>query len=137
MSAPTTVLRPSAGPRIAWLPVALVFVIGTTIGAVGTASVFSLSAGDSDGSITQPIANTQLTRLLGNMNAAARRGDTRMFVQFRQDLVELVGAAGVAEFEAVRGIEPSTIDWSGDPTRHLKSRHESPTFQWSDNSGGI
>lgn len=119
MSAPaTTVPRTTTGPRIAWLPVALVFMIGTTIGVVGTASVIALSPGESNGSVAQPIANTQLTRLLGNMDAAAQRGDTRMFAEFRQDLVELMGAAGFAEYQALRGVVQ-------------------PTFHYSDNSGGI
>ena len=120
MSAPaTTVLRPTTGPRIAWLPVALIFVIGTTIGAVGTASAIALTAGGSGEPVAQePIANAQLTRLLGNMDAAAQRGDTRMFVEFRQNLVELIGAAGFAEYAALRGVAP-------------------PTFHYSDNSGGI
>ena len=93
---------PSLGRRQAhappWLPVALVFVIGTTIGVVGTASVIALSQGDSTGSLTQPIQQTQLTRLLGNMDAAAERGDARLFAESRQDLIELLGAAGFAKF---------------------------------------
>ena len=119
MSAPaTTVPQTTTGPRIAWLPVALVFVIGTTIGVVGTASMIALSPGDSSGSVVQPVADTQLTRLLGNMDAAAERGDTRMFVESRQDLIELLGAANFAAYQALRGVAP-------------------PTFRYSDNSGGI
>ena len=119
MSAPaTTVPQTTTGPRIAWLPVAIVFVIGTTIGVVGTASVIALSPGDSNGSVAQPIANTQLTRLLGNMDAAAERGDARLFAEFREDLVQLMGAANFAKYQALRGVAP-------------------PTFHYSDNSGGI
>jgi hypothetical protein len=119
MSAPaTTVPRTTTGTRIAWLPVALIFVIGAIVGVVGTASVIVLSPGDSNGSVVQPIANTQLTRLLGNMDAAAERGDARLFAEFRQDLVELMGAAGFAEYQALRGVVQ-------------------PTFHYSDNSGGI
>ncbi len=120
MSTATATVRPTASPRIAWLPVALVFVVGTTIGAVASASVIALAPGDSGDSAAQEAVapTTQLTRLLGNMDAAAQRGDIRLFVEFRQDLVQLIGAAGVAHFEALRGVEP-------------------PTFDWSDNSGGI
>ena len=119
MSAPaTTVPRTTTGQRIAWLPVALVFVIGTTIGVVGTASVIALSQGDSSDSVIQPIQKTQLTRLLGNMDAAAERGDARLFAESRQDLIELLGAAGFAKFGALHGVAP-------------------PTFHYSDNSGGI
>ena len=119
MSAPATaVLRPTTGTRIAWLPVALVFVIGTTIGVIGTASVIALSPGDSSGSVVQPVADTQLTRLLGNMDAAAERGDARLFAEFRQDLIQLMGAANFAKYQELRGVAP-------------------PTFHYSDNSGGI
>ena len=120
MSAPATaVLRPTTGTRIAWLPVALVFVIGTAIGVVGSASVIALTAGGPADSVAQePVANTQLTRLLGNMDAAAQRGDTRIFVESRQDLIELLGAADFAAYQALRGVAP-------------------PTFHYSDNSGGI
>jgi hypothetical protein len=121
MATPTaSVLRPAQPTRIAWLPVALVFVVGATIGAVAAASVFTVSQGDpAAGADAEPIGpNSQLTRLLGNMDAAADRGDTRLFVEFRQDLVDLIGAAGAAEYEALRGVE-------------------TPTFHWPDNSGGI
>jgi hypothetical protein len=119
MSAPTaTVARPVAATRMAWLPVALVFMIGTTIGVVGTASVIALSPGDTGGSVAQPAVNTQLTRLLGNMDEAAERGNARLFAEYRQDLIQLIGAAGVAEYERLRG-------------------NDSPTFHYSDNSGGI
>ena len=119
MSAPATAVpRTTTSPRVAWLPVALVFVIGTTIGVAGTASVIALSPGDSSGSVAQPIANTQLTRLLGNMDAAAERGDARLFAEFREDLVQLMGAANFAKYQALRGVAP-------------------PTFHYSDNSGGI
>ena len=114
----TTVPRTTTGPRIAWLPVALVFVIGTTIGVVGTAAVIALTSGDSNGSVAEPIQETQLTRLLGNMDAAAQRGDARLFAESRQDLIELMGAADFAKYQALRGIAP-------------------PTFHYSDNSGGI
>jgi hypothetical protein len=110
--------QPAPGPRIAWLPVALVFIVGTTIGAIGAASAVTFSQGSATDVPAAVTPNTDLTRLLGNMDAAAARGDVRLFVAFRQDLVELIGAAGVAEYEALRGVEP-------------------PTFHWSDNSGGI
>ena len=114
----TTVSRQPTRQRIAWLPVALVFVIGTTIGVVGTASVIALSSGGSNESVAQPNTETQLTRLLGNMDAAAQRGDARLFAESRQDVIELMGAAGFAEYQALRGVAP-------------------PTFHYSDNSGGI
>ena len=113
-----TVPQQPTSPRTAWLLVAIVFVIGTTIGVVGTASVIALSPGDTAGSVAQPTVNTQLTRLLGNMDEAAERGNARLFAEYRQDLIQLIGAAGVAEYERLRG-------------------NDSPTFHYSDNSGGI
>ena len=114
----TTVPQQPTSPRIAWLLVAIVFVIGTTIGVAGTAAVIALSPGDSNGSVAQPIRGTQLTRLLGNMDAAAQRGDARLFAESRQELIELMGAAGFARYQELRGVAP-------------------PTFHYSDNSGGI
>jgi hypothetical protein len=152
-------LQPARAPRIAVLPVALVFIVGTTIGAIGAASTITFSQADAGTDVPAAVtSNTELARLLGNLDAAAERGDIRLFLAFRQDLVELIGAAGVAEYEAVRGVNlagqyapgyplhggfagPSRVDaptirWA-DPTRHLKQRNEPLPFQWSDNSGGI
>lgn len=106
MSTPTaTVLRPPAGMRIAWLPVALVFVVGITIGAVASAAVIARSPAETGGPVAaEPVApNTELTRLLGNTEAAAQRGDIRLFLEFRTDLAELIGSAGMAEYQALRG----------------------------------
>ena len=105
MSTPAaTALRPFPAPRIAWLPVALVFVVGASIGAVASASmiqtteVTSVSAGP-----TSP--DTELTRLLGNMDTAAQRGDTRLFIGFREDLAQLIASTDIAAYQALRGID--------------------------------
>jgi hypothetical protein len=107
MSTPTaTALRPAPGLRIAWLPVVLVFVVGITIGAVGSASLIAQSRTDSGGGVvTEPTAaNTELTRLLGNLEAAAQRGDVRLFIEFREDLAALIRSAGMAEYQALRSV---------------------------------
>lgn len=130
-----TALQPARAPRIAWLPVALVFIVGTTIGAIAAASAINFSQTDGTDVPAAVVPNAELGRLLGNMDAAAARGEARLFLAWRQDLVELIGAARVAEYEAVRGVD-APINWV-DPTRHLKQRNQPPTFHESDNSGGI
>jgi hypothetical protein len=103
-----TALRPAHAPRFAW-PIALVFVAGTAIGAISSAAVISqVSGGAGAPSVVEPgAADSQLTRLLSNMEAAAQRGDTRLFVTFRQDLAELIGTVGMAEYRSLRGIDTS------------------------------
>jgi hypothetical protein len=130
-----TALQPARAPRIAWLPVALVFIVGTTIGAIAAASAINFSQTDGTDVPAAVVPNAELGRLLGNMDAAAARGEARLLLAWRQDLVELIGAARVAEYEAVRGVD-APINWV-DPTRHLKQRNQPPTFHESDNSGGI
>ena len=110
MSTPTaTLVRPQAGMRIAWLPVAVVFAVGITIGAVASAAVIARSPAETGGPVVaEPAApNTELTRLLGNTEAAAERGDIRLFLEFRNDLAELIGSAGMAEYQALRGATAS------------------------------
>ena len=184
-----TALQPARAPRIAWLPVALVFIVGTTIGAIAAASAINFSQADGTEVPAAVVPNAELGRLLGNMDAAAARGEARLFLAWRQDLTELIGAAGVAKYEAARGVDAAVasttemarllgnmdaaaargdvrlflafrqdlvgligaarvaeyeavrgvdapINWV-DPTRHLKQRNQPPTFHESDNSGGI
>jgi hypothetical protein len=100
-----TALRPAAGPNIAWLPITLVFVVGAAIGAVASAAVIP-AVSDSPPSVTAAAAaNTELTRLLGNMDTAAERGDTRLFVEFRQELSQLIGSTDISGYRALRGID--------------------------------
>ncbi len=138
MTTPTaTALQPARAPRIAWWPVALVFVVGTTIGAIGAVSAINISQTDGTDAPAAVTSNAEMARIMGNMDAAAARGDVRLFLAFRQDLVDLIGATAVAEYEAVRGVQSPTTDVYTDPTRHLKSRNQPRPYTESDNSGGI
>jgi hypothetical protein len=93
-----TALQPARAPRIAVLPVALVFIVAVTIGAIAAVAAINLSQTDGDADVPAAVtSNAELARLLGNMDAAAARGDVRLFLAFRQDLAELIGAVGVAE----------------------------------------
>ena len=99
-----TTLRPFPGPRLAWLPVALVFVVGTSIGAVASASlIHPTEVVSAPSGPTAP--DTELTRLLGNMDAAAQRGDVRLFIGFREDLAQLIASTDIAAYQALRSID--------------------------------
>jgi hypothetical protein len=102
-----TVARPAAGPRIGWSPLALVFVIGATLGVVASAPFHPQAPASAGTGAAQAAPATEMSRLLGNMDAAAQRGDIRLFIQFRQDLAELIGGSGMAQYEELRGISPS------------------------------
>ncbi len=104
-----TVVRPAAGSRLGWSPLALVFVIGATVGVVASAPFHAQSPASVGGGtgVAQGAPASELTRLLGNMDAAAEHGDIRLFVEFRQDLADLIGAAGMAQYEELRGITAS------------------------------
>jgi hypothetical protein len=109
MSTPTaTALRPARAPGAAWLVVVAVFVVGTVIGAVATSIISRAPVDPAVQAAVEPAApETELTRLLGNMDAAAERGEVRLFIGFREDLAELVSSAGIAEYAALRGIGTS------------------------------
>lgn len=107
MSTPTaSALRTAPAPRMTWIPIAVVFVIGAALG--GVASMSFVSQTQNQQVVADPAApNTELTRLLGSMDAAAQRGETRLFIQFREELAGLIRAAGMADYEALRGIDIS------------------------------
>lgn len=104
MSTPAaTALKPFPAPRIAWLPVALVFVVGASIGAVASASMIQTTEVTSVSGPTSP--DTELTRLLGNMDTAAERGDTRLYLGFREDLAQLIASTDIAAYQALRSLD--------------------------------
>jgi DNA-binding CsgD family transcriptional regulator/tetratricopeptide (TPR) repeat protein len=106
MSTPTaTALRPLSGPRIAWLPVALVLVAGASIGAVASAAMIQPTEVTSVVSAGPTSADTELTRLLGNMDVAAQRGDTRMFIEFRERRNDRVMRVDVPRFDRAETME--------------------------------
>jgi hypothetical protein len=110
MSTPTaTVLRPTRIAGAPWLAVIAVFVVGTATGAVAT-SMLSRSPADANvpAAVEPQPPHSELTRLLGNMDAAAERGDVRLFVGFREDLAKLIGSTSVTEYAALRGIADSS-----------------------------
>ena len=99
-------LRPALAPRIAWIPIVAVFVIGAAIGGFAASAVTAPTQGQQI--VTGPPASTtELSRLVRNMDAAAQRGETRLFVEFREELAGLIRAAGIAEYEWLRGIDIS------------------------------
>jgi hypothetical protein len=104
MSTPTaSVLRREYGPGVAWLAVIAVFVVGTAIGAVSASMIQPTQADPNAPAVVEQAPETELTRLLGNMDAAAERGDTRHFVQFRESLARLIRTSSISDYEALRG----------------------------------
>ena len=109
MSTPTvTALRPARAAGTAWLAVIAVFIVGTAIGATATSMISRAAAEPAVQAAAEPAAQEiELTRLLGNMEAAAQRGDVRLFLAFREDLAALIGSTGMAELASLRGIDTS------------------------------
>jgi len=95
-------VRPAPTFRVASWPVLIVFAVGTAIGALASASAFVIIQADAG---TPPAAEAtssgQLSRLVGNMEAAAQRGDTRLFIEFRNDLAQLVRSATISNYDDV------------------------------------
>jgi hypothetical protein len=108
MSTIATTHRPARAAGAAWLAVIAVFVVGTAIGAAAT-TMFSRAPADTNvpAAVEPATPDTELTRLLGDMDAAAERGDVRLFVGFRENLADLIRSVGIARYEALRGIGSS------------------------------
>ena len=95
-------VRPAPAFRVASWPVLVVFAIGTAIGALASASAFVITQSDA---ATPAAAGTsspaELTRLVGKMEAAAQRGDTRLFIEYQNDLAQLVRSATISNYAEV------------------------------------
>ena len=95
-------VRPAPAFRVASWPVVIVFAVGTAIGALASASAFAISQADpatpAAGEATQ---SGELSRLIGNMDAAAQRGDTRLFIEYQNDLAQLVRSATISNYDDV------------------------------------
>jgi hypothetical protein len=95
-SAPA-VARQGEAPIPAVIGLALAFAIGTASGAI--AATVIVQQATSSGAPSAEIGETQqsVTSLVSKANAAATRGDARLFAETRNDLVAAVGSAEVAE----------------------------------------
>ena len=95
-------VRPAPAFRFASWPVVLVFAVGTAIGALASASAFAISQSDPATPAAGEAAQSgELSRLIGNMDAAAQRGDTRLFIEYQNDLAQLVRSATISNYDDV------------------------------------
>jgi hypothetical protein len=93
-------VRPAPALRIASWSVLIVFAVGIGIGVLLSASAFALSQSDPTAPAAEVTAPpNELSRLDGNMEAAAERGDIRLFIEFREDLAQLVSSATISNYE--------------------------------------
>ena len=95
-------VRPAPAFRVASWPVLIVFAVGTAIGALASASAFVITQSDAaTPAAVRAAPSGELSRLVGNMEAAAQRGDTRLFLEFRNDLAQLVRSATISKYDDV------------------------------------
>jgi len=95
-----TAVRPGVRPApVVWLAIAI-FAAGMLIGSV-TFSALRTSPPVTPSAAAPP---TELTRLLGNMDAAASRGHIRLFLEYRADLAELISTTGMQGYAELRGL---------------------------------
>ena len=92
--------KPTAWTGLMTLAVIATLVVGSAIGSVTTLA-FSAAAADAP-TISAPNTGAvcdetgfNYSRLLGNVRAAAQRGDIRAFVAFRNDLANLIRQTGL------------------------------------------
>ena len=95
-SAPA-VTRQGPAPIPAVIGLALAFAIGTASGAI--AATVIVQQATSSGAPSTEIGQTQqsVTSLVSKANAAASRGDARLYAESRNDLVVAVGSAEIAD----------------------------------------
>ena len=81
----------------AWLGLALAFAIGTASGAI--AATVIVQQVDFDGAPAVQVAptGTDLGSLVSKVNAAAARGDARLYAEYSNDLAARVGSAEIAD----------------------------------------
>jgi len=95
-------VRPAPAFRVASWPVVIVFAVGTAIGALASASAFLITQSDAGTPAAGGTAQSgELSRLIGNMDAAAQRGDTRLFIEYQNDLAQLVSSATISNYDDV------------------------------------
>ena len=95
-------VRPAPAFRVASWPVLIVFAVGTAIGALASASAFAIIQSDAGTPAAGGATSSgELSRLVGNMEAAAQRGDTRLFIEFQNDLAQLVRSATISNYDDV------------------------------------
>ena len=120
---------PAVAPqRAAWTParigLALAIAIGTATGAIATTMIVQQAT--SGGATAEDAQATQvyLSSLVSKADAAARRGDVRLAVQFRNDLAAYVASEEIADQLTHLATKADVAARRGDVRLALQFRNE-------------